>query len=420
MKEEKQKPLITAVDFGSSRLRMITATQNSDGTLHILGTEEGVPSGYIHKGTIQNSSGASMQLKRLLLLLSNRIGVKDVIQSIYVSLSGRLMQVSTVPVKRDFWSDTYITSRLLEEMQQESIEKMSKTYPDMIGFNSEAIRYIIDGTMQTTPPPSTQKVKSLQIEYNVFFFTKETWEKLRGATDRAGIDINSCWAKPITLMTALLPEEESQAGSAIIDLGAQTTTLSVYRNNYCTFTRVIPFGSDNITKDIQSLHISEASAEKLKKNYGYAAPEYVKKAFNIRVATVDIDEPTTIVDTTLIAEIIQARLDEILEPLLTDLRRDENKVERIYVTGAGSMLNGLIPYLREKTQMFVDFGSHADWLDESTEDEYYKPEYASLVGTLALAAEYQKSHFDSMTKTPISKKKWGNRVKDKLIDIFSE
>ena len=420
MREEEQKTFVTAVDFGSSALRAAAATQNEDGTLHILGVEEIAKKGYIKSGMITNSTDASMQLGRILLLLTNRVHTQREIQATFVSIGGRLLQVKTVPVKRNLLTKSYITKRLLEDMQKESIEKISESYPDMTGFNSEPIQYILDDVAQSEVPSSTQKAQMLQTDYNVFFIKKETWDKLKGSFDRACKDIKYCWAKPIPQMTALLSETDSEEGCAIIAFGAQTTTLSIYGNNYCQFVKMVPFGGDHITKDLQSLKISFDTAEKLKRGFGYASPRYIKNVQCLRMQSTDPDNPTITIDNTLIAHVIKARLDEIVQPILTEIEKSRDKIGHIYITGGGTMLKGLIPYLKEKTGIATDFGSHADWLDESTDKEYYKPKYATLIGTLALAIDYQKNHSESLTESPIGKKKLSEKLKDKILDIFTE
>jgi len=57
-----------------------------------------------------------------------------------------------------------------------------------------------------------------------------------------------------------------------IDFGADTTTVSVYKNNILRHLAVIPLGGSNITKDICSQQIEEEDAEELKKNTAMLMP----------------------------------------------------------------------------------------------------------------------------------------------------
>lgn len=412
--KEQEQRIITAVDFGSSALRAMSATQNADGTFHILGVEEISKCGYMKNGIITNSTDASMKLGRILHLLKNRIGCKEDIQSAFFSLGGRLLQEKIVPVLRNFPSKTYITQSLLDDMQKESMDKIAKKCPGMTGINSEAVRYTLDEVMQTEAPVQTQKAQHIVVEYSVSILKEETWEKLKGACDRGKVAINYCWAKPLPQMTALLQEKDCEEGCAIMDFGAQTTTLSIYGNNYCQSVKVVPLGSDLITQDLQSLKISYDTADKLKKRFGYASPRYIKQEQMLKMSSTDANNPVITLSTTLIAQCIKARLDEMVAPLVAEIEKVKEGIGHIYLTGGGAMLQGLIPYLQEKTGLPTDIGSHADWLDESTENEYYKPMYATLIGTIVLGADYQKEHTKPMTNPPFRTK-----VEDMLKNIFT-
>ena len=56
----------------------------------------------------------------------------------------------------------------------------------------------------------------------------------------------------------MIAEAEKRGGCVLVDLGADTTTVSVYYKNILRHLAVIPIGGNNITKDIASLQIEEA------------------------------------------------------------------------------------------------------------------------------------------------------------------
>ena len=82
----------------------------------------------------------------------------------------------------------------------------------------------------------------------------------------------------------------------------------------------------------------------------------------------------------------------MLSPLMEALNKEAQGIEVLYVTGGGAMLKGIVGYVQSMTSVKVMGGSHASWLTPDTPDEYCMPQYASLVGTLLLGAEYRKSH----------------------------
>lgn len=96
---------------------------------------------------------------------------------------------------------------------------------------------------------------------------------------QAGIEIADYVISPLALANAVLTNSERRSGCMLIDFGADTTTVSVYKNNILRHLAVIPLGGSNITKDICSQQIEEEDAEELKLKYGnaYIDPSKMKK-----------------------------------------------------------------------------------------------------------------------------------------------
>ena len=157
------------------------------------------------------------------------------------------------------------------------------------------------------------------------------------------------------------------------------------------------------------------NARKLKHLYGYAEEKAVPKNQNISIPSEQ--EPKTYVKmtTTFLAMIIRSRLNEIITPLFNDLNnRFKDEVTKLYITGGGAMLKGIKEYLQSLTEVEVEYGSHADWLDEQTPKEYYAPEYSALVGTLILADESRQSGNNPKQQGPIQPDSFWTRMKEKI------
>ena len=63
----------------------------------------------------------------------------------------------------------------------------------------------------------------------------------------------------------MLTEPEKRSGCVFVDMGAETTSVAVYKNNLLRHLAVIPLGGANINRDIMSLQIEDDEAEELKK-----------------------------------------------------------------------------------------------------------------------------------------------------------
>jgi hypothetical protein len=61
-------------------------------------------------------------------------------------------------------------------------------------------------------------------------------------------------------LAKLLNDAQKNSGCVLVDIGADTTTVSIYKSKLLRFLSVIPLGSDNITKDIMSLQMEHSDA----------------------------------------------------------------------------------------------------------------------------------------------------------------
>jgi cell division ATPase FtsA len=93
-----------------------------------------------------------------------------------------------------------------------------------------------------------------------------------------------------------------------------------------------------------------------------------------------------------LAATIKQVVDKQLEEVMKVLRNYDQRIETVLLSGGGSMLKGLAEYLQEHTDLDVQYGNYARLLAPGTPDEYYSPEYASLVGALILGSDYRQLH----------------------------
>ena len=70
---------------------------------------------------------------------------------------------------------------------------------------------------------------------------------------------------PISSAIATLSSDEANLGSIVVDMGAGTTSYSIFSDNIFRYAGVVSHGGNNITIDIaRALSISMGDAEKLK------------------------------------------------------------------------------------------------------------------------------------------------------------
>lgn len=412
-------PLV-AIDPGSSSFKLMAAEPvdpscPEGSPLRILAADESCKYRCVKKGIIQNTTEASYMVRESMLLISNRIR-HAVLPTAITLLGGKSMRCATLNSKRLLGKRGPISQNLLDNMREECFTKVNNYKSEhpvkALDVRVETFR-LDDEEVPYEPEVGTQ---ALQVEgrYSTFFGAPELLDRIHGSFERAGKSVEKAYARPVALLEALASEEDELMGLAIIDMGAETTTISVFKAGRFLSCRVMPQGGQNITLDIQQLGISAENAEKLKLRFGSAFehPEDVK---SVRVrAAKEGDEPV-IVKTDFLSHIIVSRLDEMMHPVFEELKKYEDQIGRIYLTGGASKIADIIPYVQEHTSLPVEYGSHADWLDLDTPEAFYAPEYSATIGALLLGARYRREHpgqpIPGTTVKPDPKKTLGERLR---------
>ena len=144
---------------------------------------------------------------------------------------------------------------------------------------------------------------------------------------------------PLALADSVLTEAEKRSGCALVDIGADTTTVSVYSKNILRHLAVIPLGSNNITKDIATLQMEESDAEKMKLKYGSAFTDNSDIDNELKYS-IDSDRQ---VESRKFIEIVEGRLEEIIENVWYQIPSEyyDKLLGGIILTGGGSNMKNI-------------------------------------------------------------------------------
>ena len=385
-------PLV-AIDLGSDSVRAMAAVSLGPDTLHILGAEKSTRYAYTEKGNVTDTHFAAYMIKEALQLLANRIHVEE-IPSAFVVLGGYGMKIQALQDKRDLIRAHAITPELLERIKREFIRAMETSHPTVCVLDLVPTYYVLDGEEQDECPTPDQVATILEVHYIAFFGHKDMKQKVNDSFILASIFQEGSFVRSDALLSAFGTGQTEiyQQGCAVLDMGAQTTTLSIYKGNQYLASKVVPIGGWHITRAIEHLGIGLQYAEALKCQLGWACRDLAPTGKKVRIPSVQEKDKTLHLDLQDLADVIDQKLNDILTPILEVLQPYEQRISTLFITGGGSMLQGLEEYIQRRTRVDVLPGSHAILLDASSDDEYCKPQYASLVGALLLGADYRKAH----------------------------
>jgi cell division protein FtsA len=167
------------------------------------------------------------------------------------------------------------------------------------------------------------------------------------AVERTHLAVEAMVASPYVAGLACLADEEADLGSALIDMGAGTTTLAVFAAGRFVHTDGFALGGHHVTMDLaRGLSASVHDAERIKTLYGSVIAGGLDEREMITVPAVGVDErePPQLVSRATLTRIIKPRVEEILEMARDRLAASPFASEpraRVVLTGGASQLTGL-------------------------------------------------------------------------------
>ena len=326
------KEFIVAIELGSSKVTGIAGRKNLDGSINVLAVAREESSSFIRKGVVYNIDKTALCIANIINKLSTQL--KTQITQVYVCVGGQSIRSVRNTISRDFATGTKVTQDMVIELMDSN---RNMRYPDLEILDAAAQEYKVDTVLQIDPVG----IQCSHLEGTFLNILERTdfYKKLNRCFEAAGVNVAEMYLAPLALADSVLTETEKRSGCALIDIGYDTTTVSVYSKNILRHLSVVPLGSSNITKDISSLQIEESQAEKMKLQYASAYTENADIDNELMLSLGDSRE----VSSRKFIEIVEGRVEEIIEnawhqipPAYTD-----KLLGGLIITGGGSNLKNI-------------------------------------------------------------------------------
>lgn len=351
---------IAAIELGSSKITGIAGKKNSDGSIQVLAYAREDSSSFIRKGVIYNLDKTAQSLTSIINKLEGVLN--NSVAKVYVGMGGQSIRTVRNIVSRDLKEETIISQELVDSICDENLEI---PLVDMDILDVAPQEYKIGNNLQADPVG----VAGSHIEGRFLNIVARTSLKknLERCFEQAKIEIADLFISPLVMADAVLTESEKRSGCALIDFGADTTTISVYKNNILRFLTVLPLGGNAITHDIVSLQMEEEEAERLKVKYGNALyqDEETEEA-----ATCQLEDGSRTIELIQLNNIVEARAEEIIANVWNQIQLsgyDDKLLAGIILTGGAANLKGLDETFRKRSKIdkmriakFIRNTVHAD------------------------------------------------------------
>lgn len=198
--------------------------------------------------------------------------------------------------------------------------------------------------------------KNITVLYHMMMMPVASRQNIQKLLQSCDVGIDHIVFDAVTSAEYSLMSEERQQGVCLVDIGASTTSICVYKENKLIFTHCIASGSHEVTLDISAdVGISVVEAEKLKKSHGTVDTNSIDPgAFFLFKPQGSNDEIN--IGLYNLARIIEARYIQIFTEVARQLHQAEliNFIERgIVLTGGGSTIKGMIPFAKKLLKLPV-------------------------------------------------------------------
>lgn len=377
---ELNQEIVVALDIGTTKICALAGYLNEYDQVEIVGVGK-VESTGVSRGVVTN-------IEKTINAISDAIRIAEThrrlkITKVYVGIAGQ-------HIKSIQHRGMIMREDISSEIEQKDIAKLiSDTHRLMLPAGDKILHvipqeYTVDGEQGIVDPIGMSGAK---LEGNLHVITGQisASHNIFRCVERAGLKALDMTLEPIASAEAVLTTDEKEAGVVLVDIGGGTTDLTIFYGGIIRHTAVVPFGGNVITSDIkEGCSVMQQQAEKLKIQYGSALADAIKQERILVVEGLRGRDHKEISERNL-ARIIQARMEEIMDLVLWEIRRCgyERKLHGgIVLTGGGALLRDIQQMCEYHTGMHTRIGTPIEHLAQGYSRDIDSPIYATGIGLL--------------------------------------
>ena len=361
---------IVALEIGSSKIVGAIAEKTSAGYLSVKHLQEERHLNSVRYGIVQNVENIKSSINRILKNLEGMVDGR--ITQVYMGVSGRSLHIVS-EVNRSVGTTEPITKELIDRIIHDATSTPIRNH-DTVDIVPRA--YYVD-KVETTNPVG-QFGSSIKIKVNLIV-AKPALKLNLNRLMTFGIPVKDYIVTPLAVAENILTDSDRELGCMLVDMGAETTTVTIYKNGALIYLNTLPLGGRNLTRDVMNgLNVLEETAENVKKNINNPL------------------DPSNVSDVTIeglsareAANYIAARTGEIIANInqqLADAGVSADSIQSIVLIGGGAHLGGFQQKLEETIKIKVRMGQNPPTLN-ILNNEINRLEYIEVFSLLAKASD---------------------------------
>jgi cell division protein FtsA len=371
------------LDVGSSKITMVVGQPDEEGVLSVIGVGTSHLTG-IKKGVIAEIEETVSGISEAMEMAEGSLGAA--ISSVTANINGgHISSQNSHGVVAVGRADQEITRNDLiraedaaQAIQIPSNKEISHVVPRF---------FLVDGGEKVKDPLGMTGVR-LEVETHIITVSQQAAKNLSKAILQAGVGLDDLIVSPLAAAKAVLKKRQRELGCVLVDIGANTTGMTVFEDDSILYTTVFPIGSASVTNDIAiGLRTSIDVAEKVKVKYASAVAAEYNEVDRVDLSEIDLKEEG-VYTKKHISEIAQARMEEILYLVRDELRRigrDTLLPAGVIITGGGANIKNLEPLAKDVFRLPVEIAKPSG-LGGMT-NKVYDPAFSTAIGLMLYSYE---------------------------------
>ena len=412
--------IVVGLDIGTTKIACLVGRKTEHGKIEMLGVGKARSVG-VTRGVVSNIEKTVQSIRAAVEEAEAKSGVE--IKVVNVGIAGQ--HIKSLQHRGMITRDS-----IEEEINQQDVDALIDDMYKLVMMPGEEIihvlpqEYIVDRQSGVKDPIGMSGVQ-LEANFHIITGAMASAKNIYKCVAKAGLEVAELILEPLASASAVLSDEEKEAGVVLVDIGGGTTDIAIFHDGIIRHTAVIPFGGNVITEDIkEGCTIMHRQAELLKTKFGTALSNQSQENEIVCIPGFRGRDPKEISVKNL-SNIINARMAEIIDHVYYEIKNsgyEKKLIGGIVVTGGGSQLKHISQLFEYATGMDARIGFPNEHLSSNTSNNLTSPLFATGVGLVAKGFENfdkvlaSKAHIN--TRTHSEKTKGG--FFDKIKNFFDE
>ena len=332
--------IYTGLDIGNGEIKIVVINANNS-NYHVLASTSVKTLG-LKKNTIYDEKKLKNSLLRALKITEEKIGMKirEVILTLPANRANMTIESGLVNIKGE-----KVTGKDIENVIRDTVEDTYDNTRELV--SCLPISFTVDDEASVINPLGEVGEK-LFLKAVVATSPKEEIYPFINIVRSIGINITDIIYNTQGDYYTIATKELDRKMGAIINIGADITSVGVFNKGIMIKNSYIPVGSSSVDKDIAFVYkLDLKEAKNLKETFALTSARYADN--NDDITVIDKENKKITINQTQISEVIESRIKEILKLAKNEINRlTKREISYIIVVGGISELAGF-NYVVEET-----------------------------------------------------------------------